>query len=120
MTTMERQILITHLVARAQDFILLPENEKMRINCFERTGCLITTKICDKDALIKPQGVTIPFVVPVLPPSDVALNEMSVEPEQRPESEDVLNIATIMQDLDLDDAELILDSDEDIVQEAEI
>ena len=45
---------------------------------------------------------------------------MSVEPEPRPESEDVLNIATIMQDLDLDDAELILDSDEDIVQEAEI
>ena len=120
MTTMERQILITHLVARAQDFILLPENEKMRINSFERTGCLITTKICDKDALVKPQGVTIPFVVPVLPPSDVALNEMSVEPEQRPESEVVLNIATIMQDLDLNDAELILDSDEDIVQEAEI
>ena len=120
MTTMERRILITHLVARAQDFMLLPENDKMRINCFERTGCLITTKICDKDALIKPQGVTIPFVVPVLPPSDVALNELSVEPEPRPESEDVLNIATIMQEVDADDAELILDSDKDIVQEAEI
>ena len=45
---------------------------------------------------------------------------MSVEPEPRPESEDVLNIAIIIQEVDADDAELILDSDKDIVQEAEI
>jgi len=45
---------------------------------------------------------------------------MSVELEPRPESEDVLNIATLMQEVDLGDAELILDSDKDIVQEAEI
>ena len=117
MTAMERRILISHLVARAQDEMPLPRNDKMQIGCFERTGCLITKKVCKKDALIKPQGITVPFVVPVLPPSDAEINNIEVEPEPCHENEDIACVAAMLQEVELDDAELILNNDNDILQE---
>jgi hypothetical protein len=39
------------------------ENDKMRIGCFERTGMLMTLDGSDDDK-IRPQGLTIPVVVP--------------------------------------------------------
>ena len=117
MTAMERRILISHLVSHAQDEMLLPRNDKMRIGCFERTGCLITKQVCEKDALIKPQGVTVPFTVPVLPPSDAEINHIEVEPEPCYENEDIARVAAMLQEVELDDAELILNNDNDILQE---
>ena len=45
MTAMERRVLVTHLIGRAQDYMMLQKNDEQRIGCFERTGCLITTRV---------------------------------------------------------------------------
>ena len=62
----ERRILITKLFGNAVDHVLLPENDKMRVSCFERTGCLITMLPLEEfDAKIRPQGMEVgSFVVP--------------------------------------------------------
>ena len=52
---------MSRLVALANDETL--KNDKMRIGCFERTGMLMTLDGSDDDK-IRPQGLTIPVVVP--------------------------------------------------------
>ena len=46
MTAMERRILVTHFVARAQEYMLHEDRDRQQISCFEQTGCLITTEVC--------------------------------------------------------------------------
>ena len=56
--TGERRILMTELVDKSVDHVLTPENDEMRVGCFERTGCLITMLPVDEmDAKIRPQGM---------------------------------------------------------------
>ena len=115
MTAMERRILVTHLVARAQEYMLLPENDHKRINCFERTGYLITVEAYEKDKLIKPQGVTIPFVVPVLSPP-VPISDTEDDPEPQESTEESVGLQTItdmLNEVDMEDAELILNDHTD-------
>ena len=58
MTAGERRILMTELVGKSVDHVLTPENDEMRVGCFERTGCLITMLPVDEmDAKIRPQGM---------------------------------------------------------------
>lgn len=61
MTAGDRRVLISRLVAQANEENL--KNDEMRIGCFCRTGMLMTLDGSDDDK-IKPQGLTIPFVVP--------------------------------------------------------
>ena len=124
MTAMERRVLVSHLVARAQDYMMLPENDSKRIGCFERTGCLITRMVCDRDALIKPQGVTDPFVIPVVPPQDM-IDGTDDEPEPNGDLAGMQDITQLMSEIDIEDAELILSNknetnEEEIVQHMEI
>ena len=122
MTAMERRILVTHLVARAQEYMLADEAQnKARIGCFERTGCLITQVVTAADKLIQPQGVTVPFLVPIIPPpvnQDVEEEVETAEPNDR----NMEQMASLFQEFDIEDAELILNDDieNDVVQEAEI
>ena len=79
MTAMERHILVTHLVTRAQEYMLYEDRDRQQISCFEQTCCLITTEVCGKDVLIKPQGVTVPFAVPVLPQLKMKLKTIEMK-----------------------------------------
>ena len=121
MSAMERRILVTHLVARAQEYMMQPEMDSQRISCFERTGCLITTQVCpERDKKISPQGLTVPFVIPVLPPVGTE-DETEVTPEPREDVEELQNIAELFNE-DVEDAELVLDNDisHDALQEDEV
>ena len=43
------------LVGKAVDHVLKPENDNMRISCFEKIGCLIAMFLVDNlDAKIRP------------------------------------------------------------------
>ena len=112
MTAMERRILVTHFVARAQEYMLHEDRDRQRISCFERTGCLITTDICGKDVLIKPQGVTVPFVVPVLPPVEDAIEDNEIEENEAQEDCDRTNelarISALFDECEIEDQELVL------------
>ena len=44
--------------------VLSTLKQKMRIGCFERTGCLIKLHPGDSDKLVKPQGLKLPFTIP--------------------------------------------------------
>ena len=102
--------------------MLLPKNDKQRISCFERTGCLITTQVSpEQDMKISPQGVTIPFIVPVLPPVGTQ-DKIENTPESQEESQEIQNIADLMNDVDLEDSELLLEDDieHDVLQQEEI
>ena len=121
MTAMERRILVTHLVARAQEYMLSADQDDNRISCFKRTGCLITTQVCNRDAKIKPQGVTVPFIVPVLPPPEVVNTEEEII-EAQDDTIEMQRMAAAMGDMELEDNELILNNDiaNDIGEEEEI
>ena len=62
LTASERRVLLSHLVAEATDLAM--KDDKMRIGCFKRTGCLMTYHPSDMDNDIKPQGVTSQIVIP--------------------------------------------------------
>ena len=62
MSAMERRVLMTHLVDRAQKWILDDDQDKLRVGCFERTGLLLTwQQNLEKDKLVRPQGMTASF-----------------------------------------------------------
>lgn len=61
MVTGDRRVLMSRIVALANDEVL--KNDKMRIGCFRRTGMLMTLDGSDDD-MIRPQGLTIPVIVP--------------------------------------------------------
>ena len=59
MTAMERRILVTHLVARANSYMMEDARDEQRLSCFERTGCLMTVVEAElHDKKIRPQGLT--------------------------------------------------------------
>ena len=60
----ERRILMTHFLDKAMREVLSTLRQKMRIGCFERTGCLIKLHPGDSDKLVKPQGLKLPFTIP--------------------------------------------------------
>ena len=113
MTAMERRILVTHFVTRSQEHMLSQSQDCSRISCFERTGCLITSTISGFDNLIAPQGVTIPFVAPVLP-SIECLNSNENEEENieaQNETEEMNRMAALISDMEIEDGELLLYND---------
>ena len=107
MIAMERRILVTHLVARAQEYMLHEDRDRQRISCFERTECLITNEVCGKVVLIKPQGVTVPFIVPVLPPAEDAIEDNgNVEDEPQEECDranELARISTLFDECEIED-----------------
>ena len=121
MTAMERRILVTHLVARAQTYMLHEDRDRQRISCFERTGCLITTEVCGKDVLIKPQGVTVSFIVPVIPPAEDTIEEEVIEEvlpqEEGDRANELARISAIFDECEIEEQELILESDQDVHEE---
>eukprot|EP00957_Ditylum_brightwellii_P211347 15366073-Ditylum_brightwellii.AAC.2 len=65
MAALEHRVLVTHLVYKAQTYMLRSEQDKLHIGCFQRTGCLITKSVDEtKDKLSKHQGMTKPFKIP--------------------------------------------------------
>ena len=60
----ERRILMTHFLERAMREVLSTLKQRMRIGCFERTGCLIKLHPGESDKLVRPQGLKLPFVIP--------------------------------------------------------
>ena len=51
----ERRILIISLIGKAVDYLLKPDNDNIRISCFEKIGCLIAMFLVDNlDAKIRP------------------------------------------------------------------
>ena len=95
------------------------ENDRQRIACFERTGCLITQIPCNKDLHIKPQGVTIPFLVPTLPPPNNEVEEVPHEPEAQSDTQEMLDIIRNFNNVELEDEEVLL-HDENLPKEANI
>ena len=79
MTKMGRRILVIHVVAQDQEYILHKDRDRQRISCFERPGCPITTEVCVNDILIKPQEVTVPFIVLVIPQLKMQLKTMEMK-----------------------------------------
>ena len=60
LTTSVRSFLVNRWIIQAMRHVMSNEMEKMRIGCFERTGCLITMLTTQKhDAKIKPQGMLL-------------------------------------------------------------
>ena len=66
---------MTHFLEESMDQILSSEKERMRIGCFERTGCLLRLNTHKDDELVKPQGLKLPFTIP-----DGSFDEESVWP----------------------------------------
>ena len=98
MTAGERRILVTQLVGESMDYIMAPDQDKLRIGAFERTGCLITMLVSEElDKKIKPQG-TSPGSFEV--PTDASLLNDSFDHPQVPQpEEDELIAAQQVQEL---------------------
>ena len=101
MTAGERRILTTNLVGKSVEQVLLPENNEMRVACFERTGCLITFMTSEQfDSKIKPQGVepgtlkvpTDDSLIRQDQNNDVEINDDGVNEEQAAQIEEQNNI----------------------------
>ena len=73
-----------------------------------------------KDKKISPQGLTVPFVVHVLPHVETE-DETDDNPEPQEEIQELQSISDLF-NVDLEDAELLLDNDvtHDALQEDEI
>ena len=97
MTAMERRILVSHLVTRANAYMVELEYDNQRISCFERTWCLIITHANDKDSNIKPQGVTVPFMIPTVSPHAM-IQENDSEP--RDDDVDIRDLTTMFSEID--------------------
>ena len=121
MTAMERRMLVTHLVARAQEYMLNEDRDRQQIPYFERTGCLITTEVCGKDVLIKPQGVTVSFIVPVIPPAEDTIEEEVIKEvlpqEEGDRANELARISAIFDEREIEDQELILEGDPAVEEE---
>ena len=92
-TASERHILINQLVGKAMRYVMSADMDRMRVGCFERTGCLITMLATKElDAKIKPQGMAPgSFVVPREQVNDgEARNNNQVEYEGQHEEEAAL------------------------------
>jgi DDE superfamily endonuclease len=75
----DRRVLMSKLVALANDEVL--KNDSVRIDCFQRTGMLMTLDGTDDDK-IRPQGLTIPVVIPQgadLTADDDSFNRISAD-----------------------------------------
>ena len=109
MSAAERRVLTTHLVAQATKETMTKDN--MRVECFERTGCLIQMEnTAEADKLITPQGIT--SVVVVVPDTvgdedDANVQNESQSPEESlraasdeiyGESSDITNNDVVVED----------------------
>ena len=117
MTAGERRILTTNLVGKSQEQVLLPENNAMRVACFERTGCLITFMTSEQfDSKIKPQGVepgtlkvpTDDSLIRQDQNNDVETNDDGVDEEQAAQIEEQNNIAEAVGN---DDESVLMDNE---------
>jgi len=129
MIAAERRILITKLVGDAMKYVMAPGQDSMRINAFERTGCLITFLVNDlHDNKIRPQGTKSgSFKVPVDESLLVDNTEeenirrlVVVPPPQEEENmHHIMEIQLnklIQEDTAQDDGSLIADTNDDAVK----
>ena len=89
---------MTHLLQESMEQILSSQRERMRIGCFERTGCLLRLNPHKDDELVKPQDLKLPFTIPngshnaaaewAQPPEEMMPNE-SIEEDLEDSIEDV-------------------------------
>ena len=70
---------------------------------------------------ISPQGLTVPFVVPVLLLVEIE-DKIEDNPETQEETQEMQNITELFNDVDLEDTELLLDDNitHEALQEDEI
>ena len=125
MTACERRILTTKFVSGAMNDIMSIDKERMRVGCFERSGCLITMLVNDEyDRKIKPQGMTIgkfkiPTVQVLIDGGDLPegqneeeatiIEEQIIIEEEHEEQEEELVI-----DEEVDNGDIIDDNPEDV------
>ena len=106
MTAGERRILITQLVGESMDYIMAPDQDKLRIGAFERTGCLITMAVSEElDKKIKPQGIS-PGSFEV--PTDASLLNDSFDHPQvpQPEEDELIAARQVQELIDEENSEL--------------
>jgi hypothetical protein len=81
----QRRVLMTHLLAKAVKKV--NDDDSLRIGAFERTGSLITLlPNLEQDGKIKPQGLSLPYVIPVrqqTPPVPAAEASTTVPPVEQ-------------------------------------
>ena len=77
MTACEKRIMITAFVSKALAYIMYSDMERMRVGCFECSGCFITIlPNYLKGYKIKPQGIPIgSFIVPIVDANSEANTE---------------------------------------------
>jgi len=122
MSAMERRVLMTHLVDRAQKWILNVDQDKLRVGCFERTGLLLTwQQNLEKDKLVRPQGMTAPFRIPTRAPDNLLELSESDEidaltgdvDEDDLYSDDDDEEQHMLDDTKVDDMELLMEEEDD-------
>jgi len=121
-SAMERRVLMTHLVDRAQKWILDDDQDKLRVGCFERTGLLLTwQQNLEKDKLVRPQGMTAPFRIPTRAPDDSQELPESAEMEALAEDVDEADSNSddddeeqhTLDDIEVDDMEVLMEDEDD-------
>ena len=124
-SAMERRVLMTHLVDRAQKWLLNNDRNKLRVGCFERTGLLLTwQQNIEKDKLVRPQGMTAPFRIPTCTPDNSQelpesaeiedVNEADVNSDDDDEEQHMLN------DIKVDDMEVLMEDEDDSDENEEV
>eukprot|EP00814_Leptocylindrus_danicus_P018183 CAMPEP_0116023728 /NCGR_PEP_ID=MMETSP0321-20121206/11809_1 /TAXON_ID=163516 /ORGANISM="Leptocylindrus danicus var. danicus, Strain B650" /LENGTH=151 /DNA_ID=CAMNT_0003495153 /DNA_START=555 /DNA_END=1010 /DNA_ORIENTATION=+ len=115
---MERRVLMTNLVDRAQKWILNDDQDKLRVGCFERTELLLTwQQNLEKDKLVRPQGMTAPFRIPTRTPDNFQELPESAEIEDVNEadvnSDDDDEEQHMLDDVEVDDMEVLMEDEDD-------
>ena len=115
---------MTHLVDRAQMWILNDDKDKLWVGCFERTGLLLTwQQNLEKDKLVRPQGMTAPFRIPTRAPDNSQelpesaeiedVNEADVNGDNDDEEQHMLD------DVEVDDMEVLMEDENEEEDESE-
>ena len=101
MVARDRRVLMTHLLDESMRQILSASRERMRIGCFERTGCLLRLLPHDDDSLVRPQGLP-EYQIPIgnhhgveaLPPPAETVPNKSIEEELEDSIDDINKYVT--------------------------
>lgn len=103
----ERRVLITWWVGKAWEKLNSDKYDKLRMSCWQKTGCLITAN-GDDDALIKPEGLPDYIVPPplLIDPAEQQPGSNKAPIEIREEQEEVV------QEL-ADETELVTNEEQD-------
>ena len=94
LTASKRRILITHWVGEAHERLQHPNYFGFLKNCFERTGCLMTSD-GSEDHKIRPEGLTEYRVIPPLESAGPEESQEILVPEAKETSEDILTSTDI-------------------------